>query len=236
MKTYDLIAIGTGSAMTLVQAFMEMHPGAKIAVIDKDPPGGICLTKGCVPTKLLVYPAEMIRLVEEARHLGIDFKITKINFAKIMKRMRSEVGSEIKGIQKALKHTRDIDYYPSVAEFTGPYQLRVAGEKIASDLILLGLGSRPSISAVKDLESIEYHTSDTILDLKKLPESIAIIGGGYIAAEYGHFFSAMGSEVTIIGRNPRLQPTKSSWPPDASPTRIFFIPKGRASKQTKTAG
>jgi dihydrolipoamide dehydrogenase len=210
MKTYDMIAIGTGSAMTLVQAFMEMHSGAKIAVIDKDPPGGICLTKGCVPTKLLAYPAEMIRMVEEASHLGIDFKITNINFAKIMKRMRSEVGSEIKNIQKALKRAHDIDYYPAVAEFIGPYQLRVAGEKITSNLILLGLGSRPSIPAVKNLESIEYHTSDTILDLKKLPKSIAIIGGSYIAAEYGHFFSAMGSEVTIIGRNPRFLPQEET--------------------------
>jgi len=73
-------------------------------------------------------------------------------------------------------------------------------------MIFLSIGSKPIIPPIKGLKEVGYHTSDTILYEKKLPESIAIIGGGYIAAEYGHFFSAMGSKVTIIGRNPRFLP------------------------------
>jgi dihydrolipoamide dehydrogenase len=73
-------------------------------------------------------------------------------------------------------------------------------------MILLCTGSKPVIPAIKGLESIKYHTSDTILKMEHLPRSMAIIGGGYIAAEYGHFFSAMGSEVTIIGRNRQFIP------------------------------
>ena len=83
MKQYDLIIIGTGSGMNLIDPYLQGHPGARIAVIDKDPPGGICLTKGCIPTKMLVYPAEMIRMFAEAKDLGIEVDVRKIDFQKI---------------------------------------------------------------------------------------------------------------------------------------------------------
>ena len=83
MKTYDIIAIGTGSAMNLVEPVLESFRDIKIAVIDKDPPGGICLTKGCIPTKILVYPAEILRMLEGIRSLGVDVSVNKINFQKI---------------------------------------------------------------------------------------------------------------------------------------------------------
>ncbi|MHC4458590.1 MAG: dihydrolipoyl dehydrogenase [Planctomycetota bacterium] len=206
MKTYDIIAIGTGSAMNLIEPVLESFQDIKIAVIDKDPPGGICLTKGCIPTKILVYPAEILRMLEGIRNLGLDISVNKINFQKIMKRMRSIVMPEIKNIRYALTHNEHIDYYPAAAEFVGPYQLRIKNEVITAKTIFLGLGSRPLIPAVKNLDAVRYYTSDSILGLKKLPKSIAIIGGGYIAAEYGHFFSAMGSKVSIIGRNSRFLP------------------------------
>jgi dihydrolipoamide dehydrogenase len=110
MQTYDLIAIGTGSAMMLVEPYLEMHPGAKIAVIDKDPPGGICLTKGCVPTKMLLYPAEVVRIIEEAQGLGIRTDTIVPEFESIMKRVRSSVGAEIQRIESGLKKARGIDY------------------------------------------------------------------------------------------------------------------------------
>ena len=206
MKEYDLIAIGTGSAMTIVQAYLEMQPASRIAIIDKDPPGGICLTKGCVPTKMLVYPAELIRLMGEAHGLGIKFDISRIDFKKIMKRMRTSVDKEIRQIGKSLKQARNIDYFQEAARFEAPYQLTVGGRTITSNKILLCLGSKPMIPPIANLEAVAYHTSDTILEIKKRPDSLVILGGGYIAAEYGHFFSAMGTRVTIVGRNRRFLP------------------------------
>jgi mycothione reductase len=67
MKEYDLISIGTGSAMSIVDAMLQINPDLKVAVIDKDEPGGICLTRGCIPSKILLYPAEMIRTIERAK-------------------------------------------------------------------------------------------------------------------------------------------------------------------------
>ncbi|MFX1548370.1 MAG: FAD-dependent oxidoreductase, partial [Promethearchaeota archaeon] len=206
MKKYDLIVIGTGSAMNLVSPFLQQNPSMKVAVIDKDEPGGICLTRGCIPTKILLYPAELVRDIESAKQLGIDVEIRNVNFPEIMARMRSLIDEDIENIRSGLSHSENVDYYPTVAEFIAPYELKVGDEIISSRMIFLCIGSKTLIPPITGLETIGYQTSDSILHIKKLPKSLLIIGGGYIAAEYGHFFSSMGSKVTIIGRNPQFLP------------------------------
>lgn len=206
MKEYDLISIGTGSAMGIVDAMIQENPRMKVAVIDKDDPGGICLTRGCIPSKLLIYPAELIRTVERTGEFGIDVDIKRIDFGGIMERMRGLIYSEINMIREGLSNSKNIDYYRAVAEFIAPYTLKVGNDIITSKMIFLCTGSKPIVPPIKGLDKTGYHTSDTILGISQLPKSIAIVGGGYIAAEYSHFFSAMGSKVTVIGRNPQFIP------------------------------
>lgn len=210
MKQYDLIVVGTGSVMMIVDVVLRDNPHMKVAVIDKDVPGGICLTRGCIPSKILLYPAEVVRIIEEAKALGIDAEVQKIRFDRVMERMKTQIDAEINMIRQGLSRTANVDYYPEIAEFTGPYTLKVRGETITSKFIILGAGSKASIPPVKGLEEAGYLTSDTVLELKLLPESIAVIGGGYIAAEYGHFFAAMGSKVMIVGRNPQFLPDEEA--------------------------
>jgi len=206
MKEYDLIVIGSGSAMVIVDAMIQENPRMKVAVIDKDEPGGICLTRGCIPSKILLYPSELVRTIERAEEFGIDIEVKKIDFEKVMERMRALVYTEINMIREGLSHSENIDYYSAIAEFIAPYTVKVGDDTITSKMIILCTGSKPIIPEIKGLEKVGYHTSDTILRINRLPKSIAIIGGGYIAAEYGHFFSAMGSKVTVIGRNPQFLP------------------------------
>jgi len=123
-----------------------------------------------------------------------------------MQRMRTLIYAEINMIRQGLSNFKNIDYYPAVAEFTAPYALRIGDNVITSKMIILCTGSKPLIPPIKGLEEAGYHTSDSVLRMNKLPTSIVIIGGGYIAAEYGYFFSTMGSKVTIIGRNPQFLP------------------------------
>lgn len=203
---YDLIVIGTGSAMNIVDPLLRRKPHMKVAVIDKDDPGGICLTRGCIPTKILLYPAELIREIMRAREFGIEVEIKEVDFEKVMDRMRKLIGRDIEMIREGLSHAPNIDYYPYPATFVAPYTLEVAGKYIKGDMIFLCTGSKPLIPPIKGLDKVGYHTSDTILKIKKRPSSLIIVGGGYIAAEYGHFFSAMGTDVTIIGRNPQFLP------------------------------
>lgn len=206
MKEYNLISIGTGSAMDIVDAIIRGNSNVKVAVVDKDEPGGICLTRGCIPSKILLYSAELVRTVERVKEFGIEADIRNINFDAVMARMRSLIGNDINMIREGLSHSKNVDYYHAAAEFVAPYTLKVGNETISSKMIFLCTGSRPAIPPIKGLDKTSYYTSDTILKINRLPESFAIIGGGYIAAEYGHFLSAMGSKVTIVGRNPRFIP------------------------------
>jgi dihydrolipoamide dehydrogenase len=206
VKSYDLIVVGTGSAMNIADAMVQQNPNLKVAVVDKDEPGGICLTRGCIPSKVLLYPAEIVRTIERAAEFGIDAKMKRIEFIKVMERMRTITGSEIKQIRDALSNTENLDYYHVAGEFVAPYKLKVGNDTITSKMIILCTGSKPSIPPIKGLDKVGYLTSDTLLGLSRLPESIAVIGGGFIAAEYGHFFSAMGSKVTIIGRAAQFLP------------------------------
>jgi dihydrolipoamide dehydrogenase len=206
LKEYDVIAIGTGSGMYVLDGMMQRNPNLRAAVVDKDEPGGICLTRGCIPSKILLYPAEVVRTIESAGFFGIEVDLKSVSFEKVMSRMRSIIDGDIESIREGLSSSPNLDYYAAPAEFVAPYTLEVKGERIHSSMILLSIGSKPTIPPIKGLKEVGYHTSDTILYEKKLPESLAIVGGGYIAAEYGHFFSAMGSKVTIIGRNSQFLP------------------------------
>ena len=208
MKHYNLISIGTGSAMNLIEPIINGNPDLKVAIIDKDEPGGICLTRGCIPTKILVYPADIIRNIQTAQKFGIDVDIKNVNFKRIMDRMEDLIYRDINMIREGLTKSDSFDFYSEKAEFTAPYTLKVGKETIKGDMIFLCTGSKPMIPPIKGIEKVNYHTSDTILKIKELPKKLAIVGGGYIAAEYGHFFSAMGSQVYIIGRNPQFLPNE----------------------------
>src|SRR5205823_14912191 len=106
MKQYDLITIGTGSAMNIVDAMIQENPNIRVAVIDKDEPGGICLTRGCIPSKILLYPAELVRTIEKARDLGVDAKIASINFQMVMERMRTLINNDIDQIREGLSSSK----------------------------------------------------------------------------------------------------------------------------------
>ncbi|HZY93672.1 MAG TPA: dihydrolipoyl dehydrogenase [Candidatus Bathyarchaeia archaeon] len=206
MKKYDAIAIGSGSAMNIIAAMIQENPKIRVAVIDKDEPGGICLTRGCIPSKILLYPADLVRMIGDARALGVVAEIKNVDFPFIMDRMREIIGRDIENIREGLSTSDNIDYYPGVAEFVARYTLKVMDKEISAPMIFLCIGSELIVPPIKGIDKVNYLTSDNVLKLNERPESIAIVGGGYIAAEYGHFFSSMGSMVTIIGRNPRFVP------------------------------
>ena len=147
-----------------------------------------------------------MRTIEEAGELGLEVELRRADFPKIMARMRRLIDEDIDSIRNGLSNSENIDYYHDSAEFVAPYTLKVSGEMIASKMIFLCIGSQPVLPQIEGAEEVGYLTSDTAFRLTKLPSSIAIVGGGYIAAEFGHFFSAMGAKVTIVGRNPQFLP------------------------------
>lgn len=204
MEKYDLVVIGSGSGKIIVN--QAINQGLKTALIDKGPVGGTCLNLGCIPSKMLIYPADRVQEIKEAKKLGVDAEINKIKFNRIMERMRTTVNEDSSNIEHSLKHAPFLDFYKTKAYFVNSKTLEVAGKKIQGDKIIIAAGARPHIPSIQGVKEVDYLTNESVLELKKKPKSLIIIGGGYIAAEYAHFFEAMGTKVTIIQRNRYLVP------------------------------
>ncbi len=202
LKEYDVIVIGSGSGMSIVSG--ALNHGLKVALVDKGPLGGTCLNVGCIPSKMLIYPADRIVEIQEAKKLGISAEIKDIDFSSIMERMRSVVDDGVSHMREGLKYAENLDYYETEGHFIEDYTIEVNREKIKGEKIFIVSGARPLIPPIKGINEVNYLTNETVLQLKEKPESMVIIGGGYIAAEFGHFFAAMGTKVTIVQRGPRL--------------------------------
>ena len=202
MKEYDIIVIGSGAGMSIASGAYEQ--GLKVAVIENGPMGGTCLNRGCIPTKILTYVADIITQAKHLEKLGVEVKIEKIDYPWIMKRMRDEVDGDSRKQGESVDAAEGIDWYKGTGAFVDDYTMEIDGERIKAPNIIIAAGSRPLIPDIKGLDKVQYVTNDGALHLMEQPKSMLIVGGGYIATEFGHFFSAVGTDVTIIGRNQYL--------------------------------
>ncbi|MGH3544681.1 MAG: mycothione reductase [Mycobacteriales bacterium] len=200
MQTYDLIVIGAGSGNMLLGPELA-H--LKTAIIEPDRFGGTCLNRGCIPSKMLVVAADAAHAVVQARRLGVHASLDRADWPAI----RDRVFGRIDPLHhSAVEYRRadGIDVYTSVARFVAPRILEVAGELLTAEQIVIAAGARPVVPPIPGIDTVAFHTSDSIMRIDELPASLIVIGGGFIAAELGHVFDAFGTEVTIVQRGPRL--------------------------------
>jgi mycothione reductase len=203
MKKYDVIVIGSGCGAIIADE--AVSHGLKVASVDKGPLiGGTCLNWGCIPSKMLIYSADRIVEIEEAGKLGIKAPIQNIDFPAIMERMRASRRHSQRHIREGIRQSKNLDFYEGEGHFVGDHTLEVNGATLKSEMIFIASGSRPFIPPIKGLEDVAYLTNESVLELKEKPDSLIIIGGGYIAVEYGHFLAAMGTRVTILEMADRL--------------------------------
>ncbi|MCW4009923.1 MAG: dihydrolipoyl dehydrogenase [Candidatus Bathyarchaeota archaeon] len=198
MERFDVLVIGTGSGMLIASAAVDS--GLKVAIIDNGPMGGTCINRGCVPSKMLIYPADVATLIRQAGKVGVNASVDSVDFKSIMTRMHALVNEDTGAQARAVKATPEIRWYTGTGEFTGDYTLQVNGETLRADRIFIVSGTRVKIPPVKGLDTVAYLTSDSVLELQEPPKSLIILGGGYIGAEYGHFFSGIGVKTTLIQR------------------------------------
>jgi len=202
VKEYDVLVVGSGAGAIVVD--QALARGLKVALVDKGPVGGTCLNLGCIPSKLLIYPADLIRQIKESEKLFIKSTLERVDFASIMNRMRRSVVESRRRIEEGLRADPRLDFYNATGHFISDYTLEVGKQKIKGRKVFLAAGARPLIPKIEGLGGVDYLTNETLLNLRERPESLIIIGGGYIAAEYGHFFEAMGTKVTILQRGERM--------------------------------
>jgi mycothione reductase len=203
---FDLAIIGSGSGNTLVTPDFD---DLQVAVIEHGTFGGTCLNVGCIPSKMLVYAADLVEHVRDAKRFGVDATLDGVRWPDI----RDRVFGRIDPISESGKRFRvegpNTTALLGHARFTGDRALSVdlgaAGQHaITADQVVVAAGSHPIVPEIVSRSGATFHTSDTIMRIDEVPDHLAIIGGGYIAAELAHVFSSFGARVTILARGPRL--------------------------------
>jgi len=202
MRNYDVVVIGSGCGLSIVNEAL-VH-GLRVALVDKGPLGGTCPNLGCIPSKMLIFPAERVAEIQEARKLGIETDIRDIAFKSIMERMRKVVRENREHLRRELSNLDNLDFYEGEGRFSGAHTVEVNGEEVQGDKVFIASGSRPLIPPIEGLKRADYLTNETVLQLRERPETLIIVGGGYVAVEYGHFFAVMGTKVTILEMADRL--------------------------------
>ena len=202
MELFDVLVIGTGSGMLVASAAVES--GLKTAIVENGPMGGTCINRGCVPSKMLIYPSDVAIMTREANKIGVNASVNDIDFKKIMMHMHKLVEEDTGSQARAVEATPDMKWYKGTGEFTGDYTLKVNGETISAKKVFIVSGTRVSIPKIKGLDQVDFLTSDTVLKLENQPKSLIILGGGYIGVEYGNFFSGIGTKTTLIQRPKKL--------------------------------
>ena len=204
MERFDVLVIGSGSGMIVASTAVDQ--GFKTALVDSGPMGGTCLNRGCVPSKMLIYPADIVTILKETQRLGVNATVNSVDFKNIMERTHKLVNEDSGSQTQAVKNTPGLTWFTELGEFTSDYTMQVGEHTISAEMIFIVSGARPGIPPVKGIGNVAYLTSDTVLELETPPKSILIIGGGYIGVEYGHFFSGIGTKTTIIQRPFKIVP------------------------------
>lgn len=200
-KTYDLVVIGSGTAAQVVSARVRAA-GWTVAVIDHRPFGGTCALRGCDPKKVLIGGAEAIDAANRMRTHGVAGEL-RVEWRELMAFKRTFT-DPVPIRQEQHYAEQGIDALHGIACFTGPDTVAVADRELKARFILIATGARPVPLGLPGAEHVI--TSDQFLDLDALPLRIALIGGGYIAAEFSHTAARAGAHVTILQRSERMLP------------------------------
>ena len=203
MEHFDVAIIGTGSGNTLLD---ERYTDKRVAICEQGTFGGTCLNVGCIPTKMFVYAAEVAETARDSTRFGVDATVNDVRWSDIVSRVFGRIDPIAMGGENYRRSLPNVSVFDSHTRFgptqpDSPYTLRTdGGDEFTADQVVIAAGSRAVIpDAIADC-GVPYHTSDTIMRIGELPKHLIIVGGGYVAAEFAHTFSSLGTRVTLIIR------------------------------------
>ena len=204
MKHYDIIIIGSGGGTKLRPA---ADMGKTVAIIEKSKLGGTCLNKGCIPSKMLIYPSDLATHVREhAKHLHVGgIESPSIDFSALVKETNERIGKDSDSIAPIYENHENITLYRGTAQFVDNSTIEVNGEQISADKIYISTGSIPQIPNIPGLADTPFMTSKEALRNAELPKKMIVIGGGYIAVELGHVYGAAGCDVHFLVRSSMIK-------------------------------
>lgn len=210
MKTYEVAVVGGGPA-GYVAAIRAAQLGRTVVLVEARELGGTCLNRGCIPSKTLLRHAEVIENIEKAKSWGVETGPVTVSMSKMMARKDEVIQKLRNGIAYLMKQGK-IDVLNSYGEVQadGSISIEENGEKkvVKADKVILATGSKPIVPPIPGLEKEGFHTSDTIFDIKEIPSSLVIVGGGIIGVEFACIFSALGVPVTVVEMSDRIVPSE----------------------------
>jgi dihydrolipoamide dehydrogenase len=204
---YDIAVIGGGPG-GYTAAIYAAKKKAKVALIEKDELGGTCLNRGCIPTKTLIKTASLYNEMKGSQLFGIEVEGIKLNWSRAQQNKDNVVRSLRMGVAGLLKRNK-VDLYKGYAELVDKNTINIEGTKqetITADKIIIATGSIPVTIAIPGGNLEGVITSNEALDFKKIPKSMAIIGGGVIGIELGYIYNTLGTDITIIEMLPEILP------------------------------
>jgi mycothione reductase len=201
MRQHDLLVLGTGSGnMVVDDSFADLD----VAIVEQHRFGGTCLNVGCIPTKMLAHTAEVADTVRGAGRFDVDVQLQRVRWADVRDRVFGRLDPIAEDGRKGRQDTPWITVYTGHARFTGPRTLDIDGVAVRADRIVLAAGARPLVPPPVAESGMPYETSETIMRIDAPPRRLAVLGGGYIAAELAHVLHTAGSEIVMIDKVERL--------------------------------
>ena len=213
VRETDVVVIGAGPG-GYAAAFAAADRGLKVVLVDAgEQPGGVCLNRGCIPSKALLHVARLISETREAADWGLTFTPPKIDLD-VLRRWKNEVvGKNASGIRQLAK-VRNVELIRAWGRFENSQTLVLTGQegvnpgsaRLRFERCVLATGSRPAVIPALKLDSPRVMDSTAALELEVVPKSLLIVGGGYIGLEMGTVYAALGSEVTVVEMTDGLLP------------------------------
>ena len=207
-ETFDAIILGAGqSGDPLARALAGA--GKRVAIIEREAVGGTCVNRGCTPTKTMIASARVAYLARRGADFGVETGPVTLDMGKVRQRKRDIVTSFRQGTEKKLAETEGITLLDGEGRFTGPKTVEVAmgGDEtrtLTAPQIFLNTGARAAVPKIDGLDDVPYLDSTSIMELDAVPAHLVILGGSYIALEFGQMFRRFGSRVTVIERSEHL--------------------------------
>ena len=191
-------------------AFLAAEKGLDVTLIDTEPnPGGVCLYRGCIPSKALLHVANVVNEAREASELGVTFAEPTIDVDKV-RIWKDDVVSKLTGGLGQLSRARKVKYVRGRGRFSGPNSIRVSNDgelsEVNFDYAIVATGSQPAIPGPLRINSDRVWDSTAALELREVPGSLLIIGGGYIGLEMASVYAALGSKVSVVEMTGSLLP------------------------------
>ncbi len=202
MQRFVLAVIGSGSGNVVISDDMGE---AEVALIECSSFGGTCVNRGCIPSKMFAYTADLAMQVQGAPHFGLSATLTGVDWPSIRNRIFHRVDQTSRTGRRARTESANLTLYEGHARFVGPHQLVIDDQtRIEAQQLVIATGGRPFIPQAVTESGVVFQTSDTVMRLESLPASMVILGGGSVAVEMAHLFSSLGVDVRVVESAPTL--------------------------------